>query len=72
MFVVVRDGDSLAIELPETVALPIRAAEDELRARRVRTCGSRSRADDGNVRLVLSRLSKSRSSRRACLRAAAS
>jgi hypothetical protein len=27
LFVVVRDGESLAVELPESVALPIRAAE---------------------------------------------
>jgi len=27
LFVVVRDGDSLAVELPDSIALPIRAAE---------------------------------------------
>jgi len=53
-FVVVRNGESLAIELPETVALPIRAAGTGfvLDASFVRISFEN---DDGNVRLVLAR-----------------
>jgi len=53
-FVVVRDGESLAIELPETVALPIRAAGTGfvLDSSFVRISFEN---DDGNVRLVLAR-----------------
>jgi hypothetical protein len=53
-FVVVRDGESLAIELPETVALPMRAAGTGfvLDASFVRISFEN---DAGNVRLVLAR-----------------
>ena len=53
-FVVVRDGDSLTIEIPETVALPIRAAGPGfvLDSSVVRIAFE---TDDGNVRMVLAR-----------------
>jgi hypothetical protein len=54
MFVVVCNGESLAIELPETIALPIRAAGTGfvLDPSFVRISFEN---DDGNVRLVLAR-----------------
>jgi hypothetical protein len=53
-FVVVREGDALTIEMPETVALPIRAAGDTfvLDSAYVRIAFE---VDNGNVRLVLTR-----------------
>jgi hypothetical protein len=53
-FVVVRDGDSLTIELPETVALPIRATGPSfvLDSSIVQIAFE---ADGSNVRMVLTR-----------------
>jgi len=53
-FVVVREGDALTIEMPETVALPIRAAGETfvLDSAYVRITFE---AVDGNVRMVLTR-----------------
>ena len=60
LFVVVREDDSLAVELPESLALPIRAAEGSSFVPDATVMQIAFETDaDGNVRIVVSRSSES-------------